>query len=95
MRIATAIACGLLPLGCHQGLAPVNSGRESVSQCVSERFGTTVGCAPGPSELIVPPGLSLGQALSEDHAVMLALWNNPAFQELLVELQLTRATLLE
>jgi cobalt-zinc-cadmium efflux system outer membrane protein len=94
MRIALAIACGFFSLGCH-GLKPTVPDRECVSSNVSERFGASIGCAPEPDKIIVPPGLALGEPLCEDHAVLLALWNNPAFQELLVDLQLTRSDLIQ
>lgn len=67
----------------------------SVSRSVDERFGQRL-CPNGAvDEPIVPPGLSLGQPLVEDQAVLLALWNNPAFLELLVDLKLTRADLVQ
>jgi len=44
---------------------------------------------------LVPDGLADGQPLSEEQAVVLALWNNPAFHEALVELDLTKADLIQ
>jgi cobalt-zinc-cadmium efflux system outer membrane protein len=43
----------------------------------------------------MPPGVSLEAGLREDQAIVLALWNNSAFQELLVELDFARADLVQ
>ncbi len=41
----------------------------------------------------LPPGVAIKNGLTEDELVALALWNNAAFQETLVDLQLSRADL--
>ncbi len=43
----------------------------------------------------MPPGASLDDGLTEDEAVAIALWNNAAFQELLVDLGLARGDLIQ
>lgn len=49
---------------------------------------------PGcPGELVLPNGASLDDGLTEDEAVLIALWNNAAFLELLVDLDLAHADL--
>lgn len=48
-----------------------------------------------PAELSLPPGLASLDALTEDDAVALALWNNAAFQEVLAGLGFNRADLLQ
>ena len=82
----------LVSLGCS---TPAARNRDSVSANLEQRTGYTVGSGTVSSQLILPPGLQQGQPLSEEQLVLLALWNNPAFQELLVELQLTRADLVQ
>jgi len=69
--------------------------RNTVSANLEQRTGYTVGVSAPPSQVILPPGLEQGQPLTEEQLVLLALWNNPLFQELLVELQLTRADLVQ
>lgn len=65
-----------------------------VSKRLEDRTGH--GLNPGsPSTFAVPPGVSLGDGLSEDESVALALWNNAAFQLDLTSLGLARADLVE
>jgi cobalt-zinc-cadmium efflux system outer membrane protein len=45
--------------------------------------------------VLVPDGIRAGGPLAEDQAVLLALWNNAAFHEALVELDVTRADLVQ
>jgi cobalt-zinc-cadmium efflux system outer membrane protein len=44
---------------------------------------------------VFPNGASLGDGITEDEAVLIAPWNNAAFQALLVELDLARADLID
>ena len=83
----------LLLAGCTT--TPPGRDRADVSQRIAARTGHTIGDRPALSQVLVPPGLELGQPLTEDHAVLLALWNNPLFQETLAELALTRADLVQ
>jgi cobalt-zinc-cadmium efflux system outer membrane protein len=69
--------------------------RACVAQRVAERFGQPVGSGPRADRVIVPDGIEHGLPLAEDQAVLLALWNNAAFHEALVELDLTRADLVQ
>ena len=80
----------LAAAGCQ---TPPPCDRCSVSADVAHRFGQSVGPAPPLDQVLIPPGLQLGQPLAEDQAVLLALWNNAAFQDLLLDLQLTKADL--
>jgi outer membrane protein, heavy metal efflux system len=65
-----------------------------VSKRIEDRTGH--GLNPGsPSMFAVPPGVSIGDGLSEDEAVALALWNNAAFQLDLTSLGFARADLVE
>ncbi len=91
------LACGVLLIclalaGCA---TPPVCDRACVSQKVAERFGQPVGSGPRADRVIVPDGIEHGRPLAEDQAVLLALWNNALFHEALVELDLTRADLVQ
>jgi cobalt-zinc-cadmium efflux system outer membrane protein len=62
---------------------------------VEARFGQPLGAGPSPDQVLVPDGLADGQPLTEEQVVVLALWNNAAFHEALVELDLTKADLVQ
>jgi cobalt-zinc-cadmium efflux system outer membrane protein len=75
---------------------PKGAGRAEVSRAVESRFGQSLNAA-GPTQtgVILPEPLQRGQPITEEQAVVLALWNNAQFHELLVELDLTRADLVQ
>jgi cobalt-zinc-cadmium efflux system outer membrane protein len=83
-----ALAAGgcATPPGCDRGC---------VSRSVEARFGHGVGPPAHPNDVIVPEGLADGRPLAEDEVVWLALWNNALFREALVEVDLTRADLVQ
>ncbi|MFO0849280.1 MAG: TolC family protein [Gemmataceae bacterium] len=89
--LATALTV-LVAAGCTT--AP-ECDRATVSQKVQERFGRPVGTGPCPDRALVPEGFETGKPMAEDQAVLVALYNNAAFHEALVELDLTRADLLQ
>jgi cobalt-zinc-cadmium efflux system outer membrane protein len=63
---------------------------------VETRFGQTVGArSPRGDEILVPEGIEAGGRLNEEQAVVLALWNNALVHELLVEVDLTKADLVQ
>ncbi|MDB5313336.1 MAG: czcC 1 [Gemmataceae bacterium] len=86
------MAVTVMVTGC---MSPHGRDRGTVSHSVEARFGQSIGPKASPDQLIVPEGLAAGQPLAEDEAVLLALWNNAAFREALVELDLTRADLVQ
>ena len=90
----TLAALSLIALaGCVH--SPTAQDRTSISQRLEQRMGQTIGPHSLPDKLVIPAGLEFGRKLSEDEVVLLALWNNPAFLEALVDLQLTRADLVQ
>jgi cobalt-zinc-cadmium efflux system outer membrane protein len=92
-RVVVGFAVATLVLaGCA---TPKGHDRAGVSRGVETRFGTGFGITPCAAEVLVPRGLDEGRPLTEDQAVLLALWNNAAFHEALVELDLTRADLVQ
>ncbi|MBX7166270.1 MAG: TolC family protein [Pirellulales bacterium] len=90
MRIALVCACCLLA-GCA-GLPGTR--RASVSEQLSCRTGHGLGADKPPCQALIPAGIVLDDGLTEDEAVTLGLWNNPAYQELLADLLLTRADII-
>jgi len=74
---------------------PPSRDRADVSRDLQTRVSQTLGPRASVDEIVIPKNLELGQAMNEDQVVMLALWNNPLFQETLVELSLTKADLLQ
>ena len=79
-----AVVVALAIAGCH---TPPACDHGSVTRAVEARF--------GPTGAVVPPGLADGRPVAENEAVALALWNNAAFREALVEIDLTRADLIQ
>lgn len=87
----------ILSLGLLAGCAPTEHicNPECVSARLAERTGFTVSRASCEAEIVLPEGVSLADALTEDEAVSVALWNNAAFQELLTELGIARGDLIQ
>src|SRR5262245_66481525 len=81
LTLGTILAC-LVPAGCAN---PPSCDRECVSRKVEGRFGQPVGPGPRADRVLVPEGIEAGRPLAEDQAVLLALYNNAAFHEALVE----------
>lgn len=90
-----ALGAALAALGAPGCATPPAADRAHVSQAVEARFGQSVGAAPRGVQPIVPEALENGEPLTEEQAVVLALWNNALFHEQLVELDLTKADLVQ
>ncbi|MFO0938474.1 MAG: TolC family protein [Gemmataceae bacterium] len=80
-------------VGCHS--TPQGADQDSVSEHLTQRIGQSVKGATGMTDIVLPPGASLEDGLTEDEAVSIALWNNAAFQELLADLGIARADLIQ
>lgn len=63
--------------------------RQSVADRIASRAGATI--RPESEDAALPPGISLADGLSSDEAAAIALWNNPDFQAVLADLQVSRA----
>ncbi len=83
----------LVGAGCQT--APPAPDRSTVSAELVARVGHAVPCPAPPREVVLPPGASLDDGVTEDEAVAVALWNNAAFQELLADLGLARGDLVQ
>ncbi len=98
-RLEARAAAGIAMLalfaisGCQT--APPATDRATVAAHLTHRIGQTL---PGQTvrwQIALPPGASLDDGITDDEAVAIALWNNAAFQELLVDLGLARGDLIQ
>lgn len=67
----------------------------TVSQTIQARTGHRLNPATKPVAFALPEGVSLDDGVSEDEAIAIALWNNPALQAELAALGLARADVIE
>ena len=70
-------------------------GQGCVTAGIEERTGHTLGACPCAGEITVPDTVDCHDGITEAEAVALALWNSPQYQELLADLGLTRASVIE
>ena len=88
-----AFACLLALAGCQT--TPHAADRTTVSDHLTQRIGHTIPGQSGSAQVTLPPGSSLDDGITDDEAVAVALWNNAAFQELLVDLGIARGDLIQ
>ena len=69
--------------------------RSCVAANIEERTGFSLGPAGCPDEIVLPNGASLEDGLSDEEAILIALWNNAAFQETLADLGLAHGDLVQ
>ncbi|WP_254509966.1 TolC family protein [Anatilimnocola floriformis] len=69
--------------------------RSPVSHQIACRFGEPLGPPTCPRELVYPNGITLADELTEEEAVILALWNNAALLELLTDLGVAQGDLVQ
>lgn len=82
-----------LVVGCQT--TPHAPDTTTVAAHLNRRMGQTIPCHIGPGEIVLPPGASLDDGITEDEAVAISLYNNAAFQELLVDLGIARGDLIQ
>jgi cobalt-zinc-cadmium efflux system outer membrane protein len=85
----------LLILSPAYGLAQAKTRPADVSKEVEARTGHKINTATKEAGWVLPEGVSLDDGLTEDEAVAIALWNNPALQAEMTALGLARADLIE
>src|SRR5262245_38564594 len=91
-RRPVRLACLAAAVGLLGGCVTVPPrDRGSVAADLADRTGFDLGPPPSLCARWLPPGVTVDDGLTEDEAVALALWNNAAFQEALVDLGLARA----
>jgi cobalt-zinc-cadmium efflux system outer membrane protein len=93
MKLLAAIF--LLIMSPAYGLAQAKTRPADVSKEVEARTGHKINAAPKEAGWALPDGVSLDDGLTEDDAVAIALWNNPALQAEMASLGLARADLIE
>jgi cobalt-zinc-cadmium efflux system outer membrane protein len=92
---AVLVASALLaPAGCLDSHA-LTPDQAAVSDSLRERTGAGLGPDVPPGRVFVPNTVSLDEGLSADAAVQLALCNNALFQDLLLDLGLARADVVQ
>ena len=94
---AIVISLILLPVG---GLAQAKTQSADVSKEVERRTGhplhpETKSTATKSAALTMPEGVSLDDGVTEDEAVAIALWSNPALQAEMTALGLARADVIQ
>jgi cobalt-zinc-cadmium efflux system outer membrane protein len=70
-------------------------GREHLAGGIEWRTGFRIAASNAAVHPVIPIGVAIDDGVSEDEAVMLALWNNEAFNEALADLGFTRAELIQ
>ncbi|MDA1016413.1 MAG: TolC family protein [Planctomycetota bacterium] len=79
--------------GCRN--AELQQRRFAVSDGLATRFGAALGDSTASDDTLIPAHVSLIDGITEDDAVSLGLWNNAAYQEMLAELGISSAQLLD
>lgn len=96
-RIVALKAMIILALvsGCARKTTYCLTDRGCVSSDLAARFGEPLGPAECPRQIIYPNGISLENELTEEQAVVLALWNNALFLETLADLGIAQGDLVQ
>lgn len=86
LLIVFAVGCQTPDQCCYRG---------HVNEALLTRTGAGLGPVLAAEETAIPPHVTFEDGLTDDEAVAVALWNNAAYQELLVQLGLTNARLFD
>lgn len=94
MLVRLIVCCFYLALasGC---VTPTHHGRCHVSGDVLNRTGYDLGPGKAACDLVFDDWVDWEDGLSEEEAIAVGLWNNPAYQELLADLQIAEADIIE
>lgn len=90
--IITALHCALTA-GCSS--VPCGCDRDCLAEDLAVRTDHTLGPAACSGQIVLPNGAVVEDGLLEDEAVLIALWNNAAFQELLTEVGIAQGDLVQ
>ena len=90
--LASSCIILLLASGCA---CPSFFGKRSVAENVAARTGYELACAKSVCQVEIPDSVVWEDGLSEEEAVLIGLWNNPDYQELLADLEITRADVIQ
>jgi cobalt-zinc-cadmium efflux system outer membrane protein len=91
LLISIALLCA--PTGCSS--IPCGCDRDALTADLAARSDHYLGSPASPGEIVLPNGAALEDGLVEDEAVLIALWNNAAFQELLTEIGIAQGDLIQ
>lgn len=91
MRAKPALLIMVALSGCVH--LPAGADRASVYQRIENRTGQPISPEASPDKLILPAIAEPDQKWSEEQVVLIALWNNPTFHELLTDLRITKSDL--
>lgn len=86
------VAISISFVGCQT--APPSPDTTTVSASLSSRMGHEVAATSPFEPFTLPPGVILEDGITEEEAIVSALWNNAAFQELLLDLGVARGDLI-
>lgn len=92
LRLITSVVCLLLAVGCA---APAPHLRCRVSGDVLDRTGYDLGPGSSVREQVFDDWVVWEDGLTEEEAVVVGLWNNPAYQELLADLDISQADIIQ
>jgi len=95
--IAWLLVAGMLlaSCGCRSPAVYQLTDHSFVSHQVQHRFGKSLGPTSCPRRIIYPHGISLRDELTEEQAVLLALWNNAQFLETLTDIGVAQGDLVQ
>jgi cobalt-zinc-cadmium efflux system outer membrane protein len=88
----TSCTVCMMSVGCA---SPSFYGKRSVTENVATRTGHELACAKRADQIEIPGSVVWEDGLSEEEAVAVGLWNNPDYQELLADLEITRADVIQ
>lgn len=91
-RLVTSVLCLLLVAGCA---APTPHLRCQVSGDIYTRTGYDLGPGSAVCEQVFDDWVIWEDGLTEEEAVVVGLWNNPAYQELLADLDISLADIVQ
>ena len=90
------MACVLaMHLGCASTINYRLPDRSCVATELATRTGNQLGASTCPGKVVFPNGIALDDGLTEEEAVLLSLWNNAAFQELMADLGIAHGDLVQ
>jgi cobalt-zinc-cadmium efflux system outer membrane protein len=94
LRRKLGVVAALLALLAGCSTTPVCD-RTCISSAIQTRTGHDVGPPPPQGQVILPNGVNLEDGLTEEGAVLIALWNNALFQEQLADLGIAYGDLVQ
>ncbi len=76
-------------------LKQVVCNKDCLSEDLQKRMGPGLGPSTPPGQIVLPNGISLTEPLSDEMIIVVAMWNNAAFLELLTDLGVAHGDLIQ